>query len=149
VSGKREVSALLSQARFLQNGPMSIYKRDSVFPEWEPVPWNAKGPQVDAQERGFHERALKPLVWTKVEWKDFPENGIFGRNRDWFSQNDIEYVTTFDGEDLILIRNTWYGFPDPPEWGLASRPAGNADTPWEMWGHFPHLPTSWLVPDAN
>jgi hypothetical protein len=26
--------------------------------------------------------------------------------------------------DIILIQNTWHGFPDPPEWGLASRPAG-------------------------
>ena len=56
---------------------MSIYKRDGVFPEWEPIPWNAKGPQVDEQERGFHQRALKPLAWTKVDWKDFPEKGIF------------------------------------------------------------------------
>jgi hypothetical protein len=34
---------------------MSIYKRDDVFPEWEPIPWNAEGPQVDEQERGFHQ----------------------------------------------------------------------------------------------
>ncbi len=128
---------------------MSIFKRDDVFPEWEPVPWDAKGPQVDEQERGFHQRALKLLVWTKIDWMNFPENGIFGRDRHWFVSHDIEYVTTFDGEDLILIRNIWFGFPDPPEWGLASRPAGDADASWQMWGHFPALPAAWLVPDAR
>ena len=125
---------------------MSIYKRDAVFPEWEPVPWDAKGPHVDEQERGFHQRALQPLVWIPVDWNDFPATGVFGRDRDWFVSHDIAYVTTFDGEDLVLIDNTWCGFPDPPRWGLASRPAGNADTTWQMWGHFATLPSAWKLP---
>jgi len=57
-------------------------------------------------------------------------------------------VTTFDDEDLILIRNAWFGFPDPPEWGLASRPTVNAEAKWKMWGHFRDLPAAWLIPDA-
>lgn len=84
---------------------MSIYRRHDVLPEWEPIPWNAEGTQFDEQESGFYQRALKPLVWTKVNWKDFPKNGIFGRDRDWFVRRNIAYVTTFDNEDLILIRN--------------------------------------------
>jgi hypothetical protein len=86
------------------------------------------------------------LVWTKVDWKELPANGIFGEDRDWFVSHDIEYVTTSDDDDLILIRNTWFGFPDPPEGGLASRPAGNNEARWEMWGHFRVLPAAWLVP---
>lgn len=125
---------------------MSIYKRDEVDPEWEPIPWNARGPQVDEQEKGFHERALKPLVWNKVDWKNFPEGAIFGRDRDWFVSHDIEFVTTFDDEDLILVRHTWFGFPDPPEWALGSRPAENTQARWTMWGHFPDLPSAWNVP---
>jgi hypothetical protein len=125
---------------------MSIYRRDGVFPEWEPSPWNAEGPQVDSQERGFHQRALKPLVWTEVSWNDFPEHGVFGKSRDWFSKHEIAYVTTFDGEDMILIQGTWFGFPDAPEWGLASRPAGRNDAGWEMWGHFTDLPAAWRLP---
>lgn len=127
---------------------MSIYKRHPVFPEWEPIPWDAEGPKVDDQERGFHQRALKPLVWTRVDWKNFPENGIFGGDRDWVSRHNVDYVTTFDGEDLILIRNPWHGYPDPPEWGLASRSSGNTEASWEMWGSFPCLPTAWLIPDT-
>jgi hypothetical protein len=126
---------------------MAIYKRDDVAPEWEPIPYDAKGRQVDAQEKGFHARALKPLVWTKVDWNDFPAEGIFGQDREWFSRNDISYITTFDGEDLILIQRVWFGFPDPPEWGLASRPAGSLQTKWEMWGSFPDLPVAWVFPE--
>jgi len=127
---------------------MSIYKRDDVFPEWEPIPWNAKGPEVDEQERGFHELALKHLVWVKVNWKDFPENGIFGRDRDWFINHDIEYVATYDDKYLILIRNAWFGFPDPPEWGLASRSVDKAESSWTLWGHFPVIPAAWQLPEV-
>lgn len=125
---------------------MSIYKRDEVDPEWEPIPWDASGPQVDEQEKGLHERALKPLVWKTFDWINFPENGIFGRDRDWFVSHDIAFVATFGYEDFILVRNTWFGFPDPPEWALGSRPAENTQTRWTMWGHFPDLPSAWSVP---
>lgn len=128
---------------------MSIFKRHEVFPEWEPIPWTATGRQVVVQERGFYERSLKPLVWTKVDWKNFPEHGIFGQDRDWFSRHDITHVTTDDGEDLILIDSVYFGFPDPPRWGLASRPAGNRDAEWKAWGHFPRLPSAWQVPGAD
>jgi hypothetical protein len=128
---------------------LSIYRRDDVFPEWEPIPWDAHGRDVDAQENGFHQRALKPLRWNKVDWMNFPAEGIFGHDKDWFIRNDIAYVTIFDGEDLILIRNTWFGFPDPPEWGLASRAAGSIDTKWLRWGHFPDLPLGWSVPGKD
>lgn len=127
---------------------MSIYKRDEIFPEWEPIPWDAKGPQVDEQERGFHARSLKPIGWTKIDWTNFPQEGILGRDRDWFSSNDIAYVATFDGEELFLIQRVWFGFPDPPEWALASRPAGNHHVKWAMWGSVPNLPVAWTVPDV-
>jgi len=128
---------------------MSIFHRDAVFPQWEPIPWNAKGPQVDEQERGFYQRAVKPLVWMRVPWESFPPDGIFGQDRNWFVSHDIDYVCTFDNENLVLIRNVWFGFPDPPEWGLASRPIGNEGAQWVMWGHFPDLPSAWHVPDAG
>lgn len=117
--------------------------RNAFFPDWEPIPWDAEGPEVAEQERGFRERARRPLAWRKVDWNNFPKAGVFGRNRDWFIDNDINYVTTADGEDLILIRNTWSGFPDPPEWGLASRPAGDEQAKWQPWGPFPDLPAAW------
>lgn len=107
-----------------------------------------KGVAVDAQERGFYERAMKAIPWTCAPWNDFPQSGIFGRDRDWFVSNDIAFYATFEGEDLILFHNTWHGFPDPPEWGLASRPAGQVNAQWSHWGHFPGLPTLWVMPEA-
>lgn len=129
--------------RTLSTHTMSIYRRDDVFPEWEPNPWDMQGAAVDAQELGFHERAIKPIRWMRVPRNEFPLSGIFGHDRDWFSSHDIAFYATFDAEDLILIQNIWHGFPDPPEWGLASRPAGAISGPWSHWGHFPDLPDIW------
>jgi hypothetical protein len=128
---------------------MAIYQRHETNPQWEPFPWDAQGSQVVEQELGFHRRALKPLVWTKINWLNFPEEGIFGHDREWFSSHDIAYVATFDDEELVLIQNTWHGFPDPPEWRLASRSAGNAAARWQEWGHFPRLPEAWLMVGAH
>lgn len=128
---------------------MAIYNRNHWNPEWEPIPWDANGPEVDEQEKGFKARALKPLIWWKVDWRDFPAEGIFGHDRDWFASHDIAFVTTFDGEDLVLIDRVWFGWPDPPRWGLASRPQGRSDVRWKMWGSFPDLPDAWLVPESS
>ena len=122
---------------------MSIYKRDDVFPEWEPIPWDMGGDAADEQERGFHSRALQIIEWRPVPFDSFPTGGIFGHQRDWFSEHEIDFYASHDGEDLVLIRNGWNGFPDPPEWGLASRPAGRKDMKWEMRGHVPNLPETW------
>lgn len=127
----------------------SIDKRTEVTPEWEPTPWDARYPEVDEQASGFRRRALKPLVWRKIDWQNFPSEGIFGYDRAWFSSNEIVCVATFDGEDLILDRAFWHGWPDPPEWGLASRPAGEVGSAWRLWGCFANLPSTWTVPDLG
>jgi hypothetical protein len=128
---------------------MSWSDHDKVNPAWEPIPWDAKGLIVEEQKAGFYLRSLKLIAWTKVDWNSFPECVIFGHDRDWFIRHDVAYVATFDNEDLILIRNTWFGFPDPPEWGLATRSAGDSAASWMMWGHFPVLPSIWEVPDVD
>lgn len=125
---------------------MSIYIRDDVFPEWEPVPWTLRGSEADEQERGFHQRATKTIIWRGVSLHEFPAAGIFGESRDWFSRNEINFIATLDGEDLVLIQEAWFGFPDPPEWGLATRPTGQHDKSWQAWGHFSRLPARWIVP---
>ncbi|BBF71065.1 hypothetical protein [Sphingomonas bisphenolicum] len=124
---------------------MSIYRRHEVLPEWEPIPYTLTGAEADEQELGFHERALKAIDWTRLPWKRFPSEGIFGKDKEWFEFVDAEFYAVVDGEDLILIQNIWHGFPDPPEWGLATKPMGQ-DVAWSRWGHFPDLPASWRVP---
>lgn len=125
---------------------MSIYNRDAVSPEWEPIPWGLAGHAADQQEREFRSRSLKEIEWQAVPYKRFPSEGIFGHQRDWFAEHEIDFYASFDGEDFVLIRNPWHGYPDPPEWALASRPAERRDLKWALWGHFPDLPSAWSVP---
>jgi len=128
---------------------MRPYDPEDVLPQWEPIPYDAKAKVARKQQAGFLQRASEPLVWTKINLKEFPAEGIFGHYRDWFEHHDIAYVATHGGEELVLIQRVWSGWPDPPEWGLASRPAGDMEARWEMWGSFPELPSDWTVPDAN
>jgi hypothetical protein len=105
-----------------------------------------KGEAADEQEREFHRRATKEITWTKFNRSNFPDTGIFGMTLKWFSSNDIAFYASVDGEDLVLIQNIYFGFPDSPEWGLASKPSGEAKAPWTRWGHFPDLPKAWSFP---
>ena len=116
-----------------------------MFPDWEPVPYTLTGEPADIQERGFFERAQKLIRWEPVPWQKFPPDGVFGRDREWFSTIDAEFIASQDGEDLVLIQNACHGFPDPPEWGLASKPTQRV-VAWTHWGHFPNLPDAWIVP---
>lgn len=125
---------------------MAIYRRDQVSPEWEPVPWDAASSDADRQERGFHDRALKPIQWAPIPWQNFPVDGLFGKTRTELASVDATHFATLDDEDLLLIENTWSGFPDPPPWGLVSKRAGHLAAPWQHWGHFAELPAAWRVP---
>lgn len=124
---------------------MSIYKRDDVLPDWEPVPWTSRGSKADDQEKGFHQRALKCIEWTRIDWDAVPSSGIFGQDEDWLRSRDISWYANHEGEQLFLIDNTWFEFPDPPRWGLVSRPVGKPDAQWKHWGHFPDLPKAWKL----
>lgn len=124
-------------------------RRSAVFPIWEPVPWDAPARVAREQKTGFRKRAKLPIGWRAVPWTSFPAEGVFGHDRDWFSTRDVACFATFRGEELILIRNTWHGWPDPPEWGLASRPIGLRDPSWSPWGCFAEIPAAWNVPPAE
>jgi hypothetical protein len=113
--------------------------------EWEPVPWNVPQIQAAEQSEGFRKRAGATIAWTKVPLLAFPPEGVFGKPRDWFISNEIAYTSLHDGEELILIQRFWHGFPDPPEWGLASRPIGRSDLEWSTWGAFSRPPDGWLL----
>ncbi|HTN14787.1 MAG TPA: hypothetical protein VL094_08270 [Sphingomonadaceae bacterium] len=124
---------------------MSIYRRDEIFPEWEPVPWSLADEEADRQEQGFHARARSSINWYPIPFENYPDAGIFAHSKEWLTKIDASYFATFDGEELLLIDNTWFGFPDPPRWGLVSRPEGEQTSQWSHWGHFPDLPATWNV----
>jgi len=128
---------------------MSTYHRDELLPEWEPVPWDMANDAANEQERGFHERASKLITWTAIPFKNFPDSGLFNEPKDWLMKIDAAHYATCDGEDLLLIDNTWFGWPDPPRWGLVSRLSGKNDLQWTHWGHFSNLPLQWQVPEPK
>ena len=132
-------------ASFADKRRMSIYRRDEKLPEWEPVPWSSKGLKADEQEAGFHVRAITQIKWSLIPFRKFPEEGVFGFNKEWLIERDDAFFATIGGEDLLLIDNTWFGWPDPPRWGLATRPSGRNELAWSHWGHFADLPQQWKV----
>lgn len=113
---------------------------------WESWPWDLTAEAAAKQRKGYDIRAAKAISWQAVPLSAFPQEGIFGHGRDWFISNDIAFFSTTDGENLLLVQNTWHGFPDPPEWGLASRPVNQNDKRWDQWGFFPKIPRKWRVP---
>ena len=113
----------------------------NAFPLWEPIPWDLRGKAADEQERGFRRLATKDITWHVI-----PPEGIFGYSCDWFQSNEIDFFAVSDGEDLVLISRMYFGFPDPPQYGLASRPSGCSDAEWAMWGSFPNIPKTWYLP---
>jgi hypothetical protein len=127
---------------------MSIYRRDDILPEWEAAPWPMDADEADKQEQGFYDRAQIPIRWQPIPWKAFPDEGVFGHQKDWLSSVDAAFFATVGEEDFLLIENTWSGWPDPPRWGLASRPRGQ-NNQWDRWGHFPNLPPAWNVPATS
>jgi hypothetical protein len=122
---------------------------ESTDAEWEPIPWDAPEHTAEEMYAGYAERAAKPIHWQQVPFLDFPEEGLLGHGREWFARHDIACFSAADGEDLLLIDSIWSGWPDPPRWGLASRPSGSAESRWRMWGYFRDVPPTWTVPEQK
>ncbi|MCW4460299.1 hypothetical protein OK349_01150 [Sphingomonas sp. BT-65] len=117
-------------------------RMNSASNSWEADPWDASDILADAQLAGFQERATKPIEWASIRKAG---SSVFGIERQKLTSGDVEFYATHDGEDLLLMQLAWHGFPDPPEWRLASRPSGS-DGPWESWGYFDDLPGHWRIP---
>ena len=117
-------------------------RMNSASNSWEADPWNASDEIADAQLAGFRERVSKPVDWTSIRKGKGP---IFGIARAKLICGDVEFYATHDGEDMLLMQLAWHGFPDPPEWRLATRPSESSG-PWASWGYFEDLPENWRIP---
>lgn len=113
---------------------------------WEADPWDASDDVANSQLAGFRPRAGKHIVWNSIRHGDTP---VFGIERAKLIGADVEYHATDGAEELLLMRLGWHGFPDPPEWRLATRPRGQADQPWISWGYFADLPMAWTLPEIE
>lgn len=122
-----------------------IERMNNAGNDWEAVPWNASDAVANSQLQGYRERSAKPIQWHAI--RNIAADGkLFGLEKQWLTSRDVEYFAEKDGEQLLLIQLAWHGFPDPPEWGLASRVVGSETAQWSEWGYFAHLPTCWSVP---
>ena len=118
---------------------------NSASNDWEADPWDASDEVADAQLAGFKLRALEPIEWHSVRSAG---PSVFGVEVQKLIGADVEFYAAYQGEELLLMQLAWHGFPDPPEWRLASRPRDGAGQDWETWGYFAHLPATWTMPST-
>jgi hypothetical protein len=121
-------------------------RMNSASNAWEADPWDAPDKIADVQFAGFQVRAAKPLAWASI--RTFGPS-VFGLDVQELIGGDVEFYTTHDGEDMLLMQLAWHGFPDPPEWRLVTRPCRDTDQSWTSWGYFADLPLAWNVPTSK
>jgi len=113
---------------------------------WEPIPWKLGFLGSRRLKQGFLERSTLPLDWRAATESDWPPVEALGDDFDWARRTGTGFVAERDEENLFLIHRDWFGWPDPPEWGLASR--SKADGSWYLWGSFDAVPENWKVPEV-
>ncbi|AOU94482.1 uncharacterized protein AruCF_3591 [Achromobacter ruhlandii] len=84
--------------------------------------------------------------WQSIPFGDLPAEGLFGLTADQLSSAEAVCHATVQDEHWVLTQLLWHGFPDPPEWGLWTRPRDAAGRPWTSWGQFAALPPAWRLP---
>lgn len=120
-------------------------RMNSASNAWEADPWNASDEIADAQLAGFRERAAKAVDWASIRTAG---HAVFGIESAKLIGGDVEFYATHDGEEMLLMQLAWHGFPDPPEWRLASRPS-ESNGSWASWGYFENLPENWRLPGGG
>jgi len=116
---------------------------NSASNDWEADPWDASDEIADAQLAGFQLRAAKPIAWAPIRASGL---SVFGIDMQQLIGADVEFHATYDGEEMLLMQLAWHGFPDPPEWRLATRPYDGIDPSWSSWGYFALIPPAWKMP---
>lgn len=117
-------------------------RMNSASNAWEADPWDASDAVAEAQLAGFLERAAKTIAWTSVRNVGA---SVFDIEIEKLLGADVAFFATHDGEELLLMQSVWHGFPDPPEWRLATR-SSKSDDLWASCGHFADLPENWQLP---
>lgn len=118
---------------------------NSASNNWEADPWDASDVLADRQLAGFQLRASKPIEWVSIRTSG---PVVFGVEVQQLIDADVVFYASHDGEEILLMQLPWHGFPDPPEWRLASRLTDNADPAWASWGYFADIPSAWKLPDG-
>jgi hypothetical protein len=93
----------------------------------------------------------RPESWPAVSWRpatteDWPPTKLLQGDLDWMRRTGTGYVSEFDGKRWFLFDRDWFGWPDPPEWGLASYEPSRG---WRFFDDFDVLPENWIVPKVS
>ncbi len=120
------------------------HRGSETSPTWESVPRDLTDEAARSQEYSFRKRAAEPILWAAVPWADPTALASVGRGAEWLRAQEAAYYAETDREELILIRRTFHGWPDPPEWGLMICLSGeDSGGPWLHLGSFDRLPPAW------
>jgi hypothetical protein len=95
---------------------------------------------------------VSPGDWPATTWRpatieDWPPSDLLQGDLDWMRKTGTGYVSEFHGKRWFLFDRDWFGWPDPPEWGLASYEA--AGEGWQFFDDFDVLPKNWIVPKVT
>lgn len=112
---------------------------------WEPIPWTLGFFRSRSIRSGFSERASWSLDWRRAGADDWPPSHALGQDYDWARKTGTGFIANFDDETLYLIDRDWFGWPDPPQWGLASY--DRVPHKWRLWGNFDDAPPAWKLPE--
>lgn len=96
-------------------------------------------------------RAKTPQHWPDVEWRpaceeDWPPTEKLTGDLDWVRRTGTGWSAEFYEKRWFLFDRDWFGWPDPPEWGLASF---NTREGWRFYDDFDVFPSSWIVPKVQ
>lgn len=97
-----------------------------------------------SMRRGFRLRAGWPLTWRHAATHEWPPLPITADDFAWSREAGIGLVAEHGDEMLFLIDRDWFGWPDPPQWGLASYDRNR--NRWALWGDFDEWPKAWQRP---
>ena len=93
---------------------------------------------------GFRLRADWPLLWRFAALEDWPPCALLGDDFDWANKTGTGFVADHGDETLYLIDRDWFGWPDPPQWSLASY--DRRRDRYYFWGDFNECRPAWRLP---
>lgn len=85
-----------------------------------------------------------PLLWRLAGAEDGPPSALLGNDFDWANKTGTGFVAHHGDETLYLIDRDWFGWPDPPQWSLASY--DRRQDRHYVWGDFAECPPAWRLP---
>ena len=101
--------------------------------------------RINSRTDGLLKREKWSLAWRRATANDWPPVKSLGYDHNWARKTGTGFVAEHGDELLYLIDRDWFGFPDPPQWGLAS--FNQKTRKWRLWGNFDDLPMGWKVPE--